>query len=199
MSGAVVEWLGRLDYGAESRRRVVSSRLGFAIRRLENSVNQALNGYLFRIREGWDSDRRGISSAFHLLCRSNSGILTPLPLWLLGYGKPLPLPFSQWVQEVAPLWANSQRSEFFPLIVDHFLEDLSAHNSVLCHFNWIVSPKHKTLDLQLKTKVFFSCACNMPFVFISNWNEMIASRKFRPNSFDFLCLPVLRRYFESFS
>ena len=47
MSGAVVEWLGRLDYGAESRRRVVSSRLGFAIRRLENAVNPALNGYLF--------------------------------------------------------------------------------------------------------------------------------------------------------
>ena len=45
-------WLERLDYGAESRRKAVNSRLGFAMRRLENSVNPAVNGYLFRIREG---------------------------------------------------------------------------------------------------------------------------------------------------
>ena len=29
--GAVVDWLERLNYGAESRQKVVSSRLGFAI------------------------------------------------------------------------------------------------------------------------------------------------------------------------
>ena len=40
MRGAVVEWLERLGYGAESRRKVVSSRLGFAMRRLENSICQ---------------------------------------------------------------------------------------------------------------------------------------------------------------
>ena len=34
------EWLERLGCGAESRRNVVSSRLGLAIRRLENSVCQ---------------------------------------------------------------------------------------------------------------------------------------------------------------
>ena len=34
----MVEWLERLDYPAESRRKVVSSRLGFAI--LENSLCQ---------------------------------------------------------------------------------------------------------------------------------------------------------------
>ena len=44
--GQVVE---RLDYGAESRRKVMSSRLGYAMWRLENSVNPAINGYLFRI------------------------------------------------------------------------------------------------------------------------------------------------------
>ena len=44
----MVEWLEQLDYGAESRRNVVSSRLGFAMRL---SVNLAVNGYLFRIRE----------------------------------------------------------------------------------------------------------------------------------------------------
>ena len=48
----MVEWLEQLDYGAESRRKVVSSRLGFAIRRLEISINRAVNGYFFRIREG---------------------------------------------------------------------------------------------------------------------------------------------------
>ena len=36
----MVEWLERLDYGAESRRKVVSSRLDFAMRRLENSLCQ---------------------------------------------------------------------------------------------------------------------------------------------------------------
>ena len=38
--GVVVEGLERLDYGAESRCKVVSSRLGFAMRRLENSLCQ---------------------------------------------------------------------------------------------------------------------------------------------------------------
>ena len=35
---AMVEWLGQLDYGAESRCKVVSLRRGFAMRRLENSL-----------------------------------------------------------------------------------------------------------------------------------------------------------------
>ena len=34
----MAEWLERLDYGAESRRKVVSPRLDFAMRRLENSL-----------------------------------------------------------------------------------------------------------------------------------------------------------------
>ena len=48
----MVKWLERLDYGAESRHKVVSSRLGFAMLQLENSVNPAVNGCLFGIREG---------------------------------------------------------------------------------------------------------------------------------------------------
>ena len=36
----MIEWLERIGYGAESSRKVVSSRLGFAIRRLENSLYQ---------------------------------------------------------------------------------------------------------------------------------------------------------------
>ena len=38
--GFVVKWLERLDYGAESHHKVVGSRLGFAMRRLENSLCQ---------------------------------------------------------------------------------------------------------------------------------------------------------------
>ena len=45
---AVAEWLERLGYAAESRRKVVSSRLGFAMRRLKTlSVNPAVNWHLF--------------------------------------------------------------------------------------------------------------------------------------------------------
>ena len=40
--GAVVEWLEQPDYGAESRLKVVSLRLDFAMRRLENSTNPAV-------------------------------------------------------------------------------------------------------------------------------------------------------------
>ena len=36
----MVKWLERLDYGAESRHKVVSSRLGFAMQQLENSLCQ---------------------------------------------------------------------------------------------------------------------------------------------------------------
>ena len=39
LGGAVVEWLERPGYGAESRRKVVTSRLGFAMRRLEISLS----------------------------------------------------------------------------------------------------------------------------------------------------------------
>ena len=56
----MVEWLEWLDYGAEGRRKVVSSRLGFAMRRLENSVNPAEMGTFFELGkakaakgEGW--------------------------------------------------------------------------------------------------------------------------------------------------
>ena len=59
--GALVEWLERLGYGTESYCKVVSLRLGFTLRQLENSVNQAVNGYLFSNKgrqkaekgEGW--------------------------------------------------------------------------------------------------------------------------------------------------
>ena len=47
----MVDWLDRLDYGAESRRKVVSSSSPCNDRKTL-SVNPAVNGYLFRIREG---------------------------------------------------------------------------------------------------------------------------------------------------
>ena len=54
LRGAVVEWLEQLDYGAESRLKVVSSRLGFAMRRLENSLCRPSSEWVpfSRIREG---------------------------------------------------------------------------------------------------------------------------------------------------
>ena len=49
-----MEWLERLSCSVESLRKVVSLRLGLAM--LDDwksvSVNPAVNGYLFRIREG---------------------------------------------------------------------------------------------------------------------------------------------------
>ena len=51
--GIMVKWLKWLGYGAEFRLKVISSRLSFAMRQLENSVNPAVNGY----------QRRGISCA----------------------------------------------------------------------------------------------------------------------------------------
>ena len=52
----------------------VSSRLGDW---KTLSVNPAENGYLFRIREGQGSERRGMGSAFHQLCPRYSGTLIP--------------------------------------------------------------------------------------------------------------------------
>ena len=47
----MVRWLDWLGYRAESHQKVVSLRLGFTIRRLENSVCQPsskwVQGYLF--------------------------------------------------------------------------------------------------------------------------------------------------------
>ena len=94
--GVVVEWLERL--GGESRLKIVSSRLGFAMRRLENCLCQpSSNSVPFsnqgrlrqrKERDGlrlssavskiqWDSNH--ISSAFHQLCPRYSGTLTTRP------------------------------------------------------------------------------------------------------------------------
>ena len=66
--GAVVEWLVRLGYGAESRRKVVSSRLGFAMRRLKNSLCQPSSKWVpfsnqGRIRQRKERDGLCLSSA----------------------------------------------------------------------------------------------------------------------------------------
>ena len=77
----MVERLKQLDYhGAESRRNFVSLRLGFAMRRLENSLCRPSSEWVpfFRMRE--ESERRGMGSAFHQLCPRYSGTLTPTAL-----------------------------------------------------------------------------------------------------------------------
>ena len=80
------EWLERLGYDAECRRKVVSSRLDFVMRRLENSRCQPSSKWvpflnLERLKQRKKRDG---------LCLRYSGTLTPPPLRLLGYGKPLP-------------------------------------------------------------------------------------------------------------
>ena len=39
------------------------------------SVNQTVTGFLFQIREGIGSERRGVTSAFHMMCPGYSGPL----------------------------------------------------------------------------------------------------------------------------
>ena len=65
---AVVEWLERPSYGAESRIKVVSSSLGFAMRRLENSLCQPSSKWTpftnqGRIKQQTEKDRLCFSSA----------------------------------------------------------------------------------------------------------------------------------------
>ena len=53
MRGAVAEWLERLGYGAKSRRKVpVRGWASPSDDWKTLSVNQTVNGYIFRIREG---------------------------------------------------------------------------------------------------------------------------------------------------
>ena len=61
--GVVVEWLERLGYGAESRRKFVSSRLGFAMLRLENSLCQPSSKWVPVSNEGRQKDGLRLSSA----------------------------------------------------------------------------------------------------------------------------------------
>ena len=64
----MVEWLERLGYGAESRRKFVSSRLGFAMWRLENSLCQPSSKWVpfsneGRLRQRKEKDGLRLSSA----------------------------------------------------------------------------------------------------------------------------------------
>ena len=70
----------------------MSSRLGFAIRRLENFVNPAVNGYLLQTGEGQGRKRRGMGSAFHLMCPIYSGTLIPTAPTAIRLWENLPLP-----------------------------------------------------------------------------------------------------------
>ena len=60
----MAERLGRLDYGAESHRKVVSLRLGFTMRRLQNSLCQPSSEwvpFLNKGRIGQRKERDGLS------------------------------------------------------------------------------------------------------------------------------------------
>ena len=59
--------------------------------KLSLPVNQAVNGYLFQIREGEGSKRRGIGFAFHQLCPGYSGPHIPTaPYGYLAMGNLFP-------------------------------------------------------------------------------------------------------------
>ena len=64
----MVEWLEQLDYGTESRRKVVCSRLDFAMRRLEHSLWQPSSEWVpfsnqGRLRQQKERDGLRLSSA----------------------------------------------------------------------------------------------------------------------------------------
>ena len=62
----MVEWLEQLDYGAESCCKVVSSRLGFAMRQLENFCSSSKwvpLSNLGRLRQRNERDGLHLSSA----------------------------------------------------------------------------------------------------------------------------------------
>ena len=82
-----------------TRLRRLRIRIPFwVIRRIENSVNPAVNWYLFQCREREGTVKRGKDSAFHRLCPhpppNPHPITSPtrlLPLPPLGFRKPLPV------------------------------------------------------------------------------------------------------------
>ena len=83
----MVGWLEQLDNGAESRRKVVSSRLGLAMWRLENSLCRPSSEWvpfsiLGRLRQGKDRDGLCLSSAVPKIQRySNPNAPTAIRQW----------------------------------------------------------------------------------------------------------------------
>ena len=84
MESIKVKWLEQLGYGAESRCKVVSSRLGFAIcddwKTL--SVNRAVKWVPLSNHGRIRQQKKRDGSAFLQLSPRYSGTLTPLPLRL---------------------------------------------------------------------------------------------------------------------
>ena len=92
---AIVEWLEWLGDGAESCQMGVSSRLGSPSEYWKTlTVDPAVNGYLFQIREGYGRERSEMGSTFHLLFPRYSGTLIPTAPQLLW----LPLPFGHFMR-----------------------------------------------------------------------------------------------------
>ena len=76
----MVECFERQDYGTKSRSKVVSSRLGFAMRRLENSPCQRSSEWVPFSNEGRLRQRKkrdGLHLSARELCPRYSGTLTP--------------------------------------------------------------------------------------------------------------------------
>ena len=102
LKGAMVEWLEQLDYGAESRRKVVSSRLGFAIWRLEISLCRPSSEWVpfsnyGRLRQRKERDGLRLSSAVPKIQWDSKPPLPPtaIRLWET-FTFTLPLKYPHW-------------------------------------------------------------------------------------------------------
>ena len=69
-----MEWLEWLVYGAESHRKVVSSRLGFAIRQPEYSVNPAVNGNFIELGKDKAAKGEGLAPPFNSCNQDTMGL-----------------------------------------------------------------------------------------------------------------------------
>ena len=89
----MVKWLERLDYGAESPKgREFRAELCHATTgKLSLSTQQSM-GTFFEFGKAKAAKGERWALPFISCAQDTVELYPPLPLWLLGYGKPLPLP-----------------------------------------------------------------------------------------------------------
>ena len=75
--GTMLEWIERLEYDAESCHKVVSSRLGFSMQQLENSLCQPSSEWVPFSNEGRLRQQKRGGLCLSQLCQRYSGTLTP--------------------------------------------------------------------------------------------------------------------------
>ena len=83
----MIQWLERLNYVADSRRKVMCSRLDFAMRRLEKFLCQpsSKRGPFLELGNAKAAKGEGWAPPFISCAQDTVGFLPLLPLRLLGY------------------------------------------------------------------------------------------------------------------